>query len=146
MIQPNEIPYSDQPFVAEALTYIYIAQYVRPDGPKVAGVLIDDCQKYTSQINKLLSERDVQPARWVQLNGYTTTGTGTQKAQAIMQNEVLTSSDTIKKELENVKASNFAEEARLRAIEYGYPIEDTIIKLSLTKKMDCPRKGTFVHS
>jgi len=38
MIQQEHIPYADDRFLGEALTYVYIAQHVRLDGPKRVGV------------------------------------------------------------------------------------------------------------
>jgi len=102
MTQQQVIPYMDEPLLAEALVYVYIAQFVRPDGPNRAGVLKGDCQRYLSQIKELLSEGDIQDAIWRDLRGFVTTATGTQRAQRIMQDRVLTHSNRLGMELDAI--------------------------------------------
>lgn len=102
MTQQQVIPYMDEPLLAEALVYVYIAQFVRPDGPNRAGVLMGDCQRYLSQIKELLSKGDIQDAIWRDLRGFVTTATGTQKAQRIMQDRALTHSNRLGMELDAI--------------------------------------------
>ena len=90
MAQQQVIPYADQPFVQEALAYVYVAQSV---GRNRAGVLMYDCERYRSQIKTLSSQGDIQPTRYYQLDGLVTTETGTEKAQIIMQDKIINKSD-----------------------------------------------------
>ena len=55
----NTLVDTDQ-FLEEALNFVYIGQYVRPDGPDRAGVLKTDCQMYYSQLEVLETKGDVQ--------------------------------------------------------------------------------------
>ena len=96
MAQQQVIPYADQPFVQEALAYVYVAQSV---GRNRAGVLMYDCERYRSQIKTLSSQGDIQPTRYYQLDGLVTTETGTEKAQIIMQDKIINKSDFLRKEL-----------------------------------------------
>jgi hypothetical protein len=99
MTQQEMIPYADDPFMAEALTYMYIAQYVRSDGPRRAGVLAGDCKRYYGQIKELLSKGEICEANWVQLGGYATIAQGTEKAQSILINKVKTNLHRLNSEL-----------------------------------------------
>jgi Cdc6-like AAA superfamily ATPase len=102
MTQQEIIAYGDNPFMAEALTYVYIAQYVRPDGPERAGVLEEDCQRYFSQINQLLSAGDIRTAHWLKHRGFITTFKGTQNAQSIIGNRLIIHKSVLEAKLEGV--------------------------------------------
>jgi len=99
MAQQEMIPYADDQFMAEALTYVYIGQFARPDGPDRAGILQGDCQRYSSQIKHLLSAGDIQDARWGKLDGYMTTLIGTRKSQTIINNRLVTHAAQLESEL-----------------------------------------------
>ena len=87
MAQQNLTPYADQAFQEDALAYVYIAQYVRSDGPSRAGVLeTPDCQRYYGQLKELVSKGEVQRARWRDLEGFiTTTQGGTHARQTVLK-------------------------------------------------------------
>lgn len=53
----------------EALAYVYVAQYVRPDGPSRAGVVDQDCRRYFGQLEELVASGDVEMVAWTHLDG-----------------------------------------------------------------------------
>lgn len=89
-------------FLEEALVYVYIAQYVRPDGPGRAGVSSGDCERYSSQLNVLLTRGDVrQPERSknnAHLEGFITTPQGTEVASRVVRQALKANTETLNAE------------------------------------------------
>ncbi len=88
MTDSREIPYCNQPFMAEALAFVYMAQYVRSDGPSRAGVLVHDCRAYSRELHDLESKGDVTRLNWVNLKGFGTTPQGAANAHKIMESRL----------------------------------------------------------
>ncbi|MBI3979592.1 MAG: type IV secretion system DNA-binding domain-containing protein [Chloroflexi bacterium] len=73
------------PIARDALTFVYVAQYVRPDGPGRAGVLDLDCEQYEQATRHLALQMAVREVRWLSLKGCATTPEGSVRASAIVQ-------------------------------------------------------------
>ena len=100
--KPEEIKETDDQVLGEALTYVYTAQYVRPDGPTTAGVLAKDSELYHSKIEELVSKKEVQAKSWYKLSGYLTTPKGREKATTIVNNRLLAHTSHLNSELEGI--------------------------------------------
>jgi len=91
-----------QRFLEEALVYVYIAQYVRPDGPQRAGVVVSDCQKYNTQLRELVALGDVEQMPGTKtsayLEGFVTSTKGTEAASKIVEQRLRANADKIEKE------------------------------------------------
>jgi hypothetical protein len=79
---------STDSYLEEALIYVYVAQYVRMDGPTRAGVLDHDCRIYQDVLGELVDSGEVEPAYWVRLRGFRTTPKGAARATSILNDRV----------------------------------------------------------
>lgn len=96
-------PIVDLPSTAnDALAFVYIAQFVRADGPGRAGVLDSDCRQFEREIMHLVLQGAIKGASWVSLRGYATTPEGDVRASAIVQERLNASEDALRQLLDRM--------------------------------------------
>jgi len=85
-----------------ALAFVYIAQYVRSDGPDCAGVLVDDCEPYFQGITHNIEQKLILERQWYKLRGYMTTPEGSYRAKAIIEKRTNAASNELTLELKSL--------------------------------------------
>lgn len=86
----------------DALAFVYIAQYVRRDGPEEAGVLVDDCKPYHKEILRLMDMGSIQDKYWYKLRGFATTTEGNRRAELIIKRRLDQNKNILSKMLDSL--------------------------------------------
>jgi hypothetical protein len=126
----------DQPYLAEAVSWCFLAQYCREDGPSRAGALQDEneCRAYAKELKELETTGDVTRVAWVNLTGWATTPQGSAAAREILQTRLDKNHGRIRTVLDEMppRLARFLLEAYIIAERENIPNEALAVQVEHT--------------